>query len=134
MSFLFSKLSRAFAAGCVGALVSSLVVWLSGLYQLTSLFGVSLTPSLSLPWLYQRIVWGGIWGFLFLLAPSGGSAFRKGLILSLIPTLIQLFLIFPKTGKGMLGQELGTLTPLFVFIFNACWGVAAAAWMKMARG
>jgi len=130
----FSKLNHAFAAGCFGALVNSLVVWLSGLYHLTSLLGVTLTPSLSLPWLYQRIVWGGIWGFLFLLAPSGGSAFRKGLILSLIPTVIQLFLIFPNTGKGMLGKELGTLTPLFVLVFNACWGVAAAIWMKMARG
>jgi hypothetical protein len=29
--------------------------------------------------------------------------------------------------KGFLGLELGTLTPLFVAIFNAVWGLKATA-------
>jgi hypothetical protein len=42
-----------------------------------------------------------------------------------------LFVVFPlKAGKGMGGLELGTLTPLFVLIFNWVWGAAAACWLK----
>jgi hypothetical protein len=131
----FSRLSHAFAAGCFGGLVNSVVVWFCGHFGLTARLGVKLAPNLSLPWLYPRILWGGIWGLLFLLPLSGRSALKKGLILSLGPTLVQLFVVFPyKAGKGMMGLELGTMTPLFVLVFNAFWGVAAALWMKMARG
>ena len=60
---------------------------------------------------------------------------KKGLILSLGSSLFQLCVVFPyKAGKGMMGLDLGTITPLFLLIFNAFWGVAAALWMKMARG
>jgi hypothetical protein len=46
------------------------------------------------------------------------------------PTIVQLFVIFPNyVNKGMLGIELGTLTPAFVLFFNAVWGVAAALWL-----
>jgi hypothetical protein len=111
----FSKLSHTFAAGCFGGLIYSLVVWLFGHYHLAYLFGVKISPSLTPPWLYPRIVWGGIWGFLFLLPLRSGSAVRNGLLLSLGPTLVQLFVVFPyKAHKGFLGMELGTLTPLFV--------------------
>jgi hypothetical protein len=115
--------------------VNSLVVVLCVEYGLTARLGVRLTPHLSLAWLYPRIVWGGIWGVLFLLPLTARSALKTGLILSLGPSLAQLFVVFPyKAGKGMMGLELGTMTPLLVLFFNAFWGVAAAFWMKLARG
>jgi hypothetical protein len=132
--FFASRLSHAFAAGCFGGLVNSMVVWLCGNYHLNYELGVRIAPLLSLSWLYPRIVWGGIWGFLLLVPLSGASALRKGLILSLGPTLVQLFVVFPyKAGKGIMGMDLGAMTPLVVLFFNAFWGVAAALWMKMAR-
>jgi hypothetical protein len=135
MRSFFSKLSHTFAAGCFGGLVNSLVVWAFGHYHLTYLLGVKLSPSFSLAWLYPRVVWGGIWGFLFLLPLRGGSAVKNGLLLSLGPTLVQLFVVFPyKTHKGLMGMDLGTLTPLTFLIFNAFWGVATALWLKAARG
>lgn len=135
MRAFFSKLSHTFAAGCFGGLVNSLVVWFCGHYGLAGRLGVKLAPLLSLSWLYPRILWGGIWGFLFLLPLSGQSALKKGLILSLGPSLVQLFVVLPyKAGKGMMGLDLGDMTPLFILVFNAFWGVAAALWMKMARG
>jgi hypothetical protein len=144
MRSFFSKLSHTFAAGCFGGLVNSLVVWAFGHYHLTYLLGVKLSPSFSLAWLYPRVVWGGIWGFLFLLPLRSGSAVKNGLLLSLGPTLVQLFVLFPyKTHKGLMGMDLGTLTPLTdlgtltpltFLIFNAFWGVATALWLKAARG
>jgi hypothetical protein len=38
--------------------------------------------------------------------------------------------VFPyQLNKGMMGLDLGTLTPGFVLFFNAIWGVAAALWL-----
>ena len=38
--------------------------------------------------------------------------------------------VFPmKLGVGVLGQDLGTLTPLLVLTFNAVWGLVAAWWL-----
>ena len=86
---------------------------------------------LSPQWLYPRIVWGGIWGFLFLLPLMRNRILSRGLVLSLGPTLVQLFVVFPlEAHKGYMGLDLGTLTPLFVFVFNAIWGVATAIWLR----
>ncbi|MFP4532402.1 MAG: hypothetical protein ACLFNS_06950 [Desulfobacterales bacterium] len=64
------KLMICFAAGCAGALVNSLAVWLSGKYGITDVFGVAMAPEFSPAWIYPRIVWGGIWGFCSC-CPSG---------------------------------------------------------------
>ena len=65
---------------------------------------------ISSSWLYPRIVWGGIWGLLFILPMLDSKLLRKGSVLSLFPTAVQLFVIFPfKAGKGMAGLELGAL-------------------------
>jgi hypothetical protein len=57
--------------------------------------------------------------------------FSKGLIFSLGPTLVQLFVVFPmKANKGVMGLDLGLFTPLFVVVFNAIWGWTAAIWLK----
>jgi hypothetical protein len=57
--------------------------------------------------------------------------FTRGVLLSLGPTLVQLFWIFPfKAHAGYLGFELGYLTPLLVFLFNAIWGITAALWVR----
>ena len=130
MKALLRLLSLCFAAGAFGALVNSLVVWASGHSGLTAALGVSLAPALTLAWLYPRLVWGGLWGLLFALPMSFRSAAVHGLVVSLAPALAQLFVFFPRAGKGTLGLELGMLTPLLVLLFDAVWGVAASAWLR----
>ena len=123
-----------FAAGCLGALANSLTVWAFGEFGVTRMLGVAIAPSLSPAWLYPRIVWGGLWGFLFLLPVLVSKPALRGAILSLFPTLIQLFVIFPyKAHKGMAGLELGLMTPLCVIVFNLVWGVVTAYAVKWAR-
>jgi hypothetical protein len=75
-----------FAAGCVGALANSFTVWAFGQYGITQALGVAIVPALSSSWLYPRIVWGGIWGLLFILPILDSKLLRKGSILSLFPT------------------------------------------------
>jgi len=128
------KLLIYFAAGCVGALANSLAVWLFGDLGITKHFAVSIAPSLSAAWLYPRIVWGGIWGLLFALPLLNSKFIKKGSLLSLFPTAVQLFVVFPfKASKGMAGIELGLLTPAFVILFNWIWGVVTALTIKMSR-
>ena len=121
-----------FAAGTLGALVNSLVVWAFGRYGINQSLGVAIAPSLTTYWLYPRLVWGGLWGLLFLLPLVKGSIYWRGLVLSLVPTLVQLFIIFPyHSYHGIAGLELGLLTPALVLVFNAVWGLATAISIKL---
>lgn len=129
-----NKLLLFFAAGCVGGLANSLVVWQFGTSGVTSHFSVAIAPAFSPAWLYPRIVWGGLWALLFALPFLQSKLFLKGSILSIFPSLVQLFIIFPyKSHKGIAGLELGLLTPVFVIFFNWIWGIASAATIKLAK-
>lgn len=129
-----NKLLILFAAGCIGGLANSLTVWLFGEFSVTSTFGVSIAPILTPAWLYPRLVWGGIWGLLFVLPILQSKLLVKGAILSLFPTAVQLFIVFPlKAHKDIGGIELGLFTPVFVVIFNWIWGVTTALTIKYAK-
>jgi len=134
MSRVFIKLTILFSSGCVGGIINSLVVWFLGARGVTAALGVKIAPDLTPTWLYPRIVWGGIWGFLFLLPFLRKSLFWRGFLFSLGPTIAQLFVVFPaKASSGMMGLGLGHLTPLFVLFFNAVWGVSTAIWLRLAK-
>jgi len=120
-------LAVCFTAGLLGALANSLAAWIGGLWGVTALAGVDLAPALTAGWLYPRLVWGGIWGLAYFLTVSGPRRrqrwVRKGLWISLLPTIVQLFYIFPyQTPFGPMGIGLGNLTALFVLIYNFIWG------------
>ncbi|MFC3154944.1 hypothetical protein [Gilvimarinus japonicus] len=122
-----------FAAGALGALVSALAMWLAGRYGITQAMGVRWAPALSAHWLYPRIVWGGLWGFLFLLPLFGSRWLLKSAVLALIVSLIQLFVIFPYTTTyGVAGLELGMLMPVVVYAFAFIWALAAAISLRLA--
>ena len=134
MNILINKLSLVFTAGALGGLLNSLAVWIFGVVGITSALGVKIAPQLSASWLYPRLVWGGLWGLLFLIPLMEKRYLYRGLIFSLGPTAVQLFILFPlKAGKGVMGIDLGSLTPLLVFIFNAIWGLTAAIWLRRAN-
>jgi hypothetical protein len=58
----------------------------------------------------------------------------RGLVFSLAPTIVQLFVVFPeKTAAGVMGLGLGALTPLVVLAANAIWGLVAAGWYRLIR-
>jgi hypothetical protein len=127
-------LSLTFAAGVLGGLANSLAVWLFGALGLNQLLGVALAPNLTPAWLYPRLVWGGLWGWLFLFSLPKLTYPSRGILLSLGPSLVQIFVVFPlKAHKGIGGIELGYLTPLLVLFFNAVWGLVTAIWLKWTR-
>jgi hypothetical protein len=123
-------LSLAYAAGSAGGLMNSLAVWLLGLSGIITASGINIAAPLSATWLYPRIVWGGLWGFLFLIPLFAGSPFLRGVIYSIGPILVQLFIFFPfKQSKGIMGLDLGSLTPLLVICANVIWGIITSYWL-----
>ena len=102
-----------------------------GATGVTALFVVAIAPTLTPTWLYPRIVWGGLWGFLFLGNSWKKNSLYRSLFYSLFPTFVQLFIIFPlSTHQGLMGLELGRLTPIFVLFFNYIWAVSTALWLN----
>ena len=123
-----------FAAGCLGALANSIALWLLGHFGITHAMNIAIAPKLNPMWLYPRIVWGGIWGFAFVLPMLDSKLLLKGSILSIFPTLVQLFVVFPyKAHKGIAGLELGLLTPMLVIFLNWVWGATTALTIKLTK-
>jgi hypothetical protein len=126
------NLSLIFAAGAFGGLAKALVAWWFGAAGINALLGFKMAPALNSAWIYQHMVWGGIWAWLFLL-PWSGSYYLRGAIYSLGQTLVQLLVIFPQMNRGWLGLELGPMAPVLVTFFGVIWGVATGFWLKYAR-
>jgi hypothetical protein len=134
MDLSVKNLSLVFAAGLFGGLINCLLEWLLGWLGIPHTLKVQYAPPLTTATLYSKLVWGGIWGLLFLI-PLGRVSFPvRGLLFSLVPSVMQLFLVFPlKAHKGLLGLQLGALTPLVVLINAALWGIPAGLWLQWVR-
>jgi hypothetical protein len=127
---ILRKLSLLYAAGSFGGVVNALAVWALGYFRVTAVVGVKIAPALTPEMIYPRLVWGGLWGLVFLLPFFRNSPLLRGIIFSFAPTLVALLVVFPlKAPNTLLGLNLGTLTPLFVVIYNMIWGVAASYWL-----
>lgn len=134
MNLSLKNLSLVFMAGLFGGLLNCLAVWLFGRLEIAQALGVHIAPPLTTTLLYPKLVWGGLWGLLFLVPMGRVSLPVRGLIFSLGPSLVQLFLVFPlQAHKGVLGLQIGMLTPLFVLFYNVVWGLAAAWWLNLVR-
>lgn len=128
------KIGILYAAGCIGGLAHLVTLWGFTRYGITSVLGVTLP----FPWapsvLYPRIVWGGLWALLFLLRLFPGSIFQRALLLSLIPSAFELFVVFPfMADEGILGWKLGVWSPFFVVLANMMWGIGTALYLYLAR-
>jgi hypothetical protein len=131
-NMIIKRISAAFTGGAIGGLVDSInILVLSGI-GITSLLGISMKPEFSPPWLYERMVWSGIWMLLLLIPLWENRTVLRGCVFSLFPSAMMFFMVFPKMGKGLLGLDFGMLTPLLVIALNFIYGIVAAYWYKNA--
>ncbi len=127
-----SQLSSAFAAGVVGALALCGVAWLMAKMRIFSLLHCHISLPIGREWLYSRLVWGGIFGLFFVLPVWSGKTAKRGLLFGLLPSLFQLFVVFPLLlHKQVMGLNFGYTTPLFVVVLNLFWGLVTAGWLAM---
>ena len=122
-----------FGAGCLGGLVMCVAMWIFSQYGVTHLLGVKINGSIAPQWMYPRIVWGGLWGLLFLLPLMSGNILARSFVMSLLPTLVQLLVFYPNEGKGMGGLSLGLLTPFLVLFFYWIWALTTVLCLRLAR-
>lgn len=139
MSRTRTLLSVCFCSGMLGALCSSLVAWQSAEYGLPAMLDVRLSASLTPAWIYKNLVWGGLWGLVYFLAvgplKSRRHWARKGLWISLFPTLFQLLVYYPyMTRYGWLGMGLGQFTAAFIFTYNIIWGFSTGVFCRLLWG
>lgn len=138
MKQIINPIFIAFTSGALGGLANAFAVWGAGALAITMYFGVDIKPPLSTNMIYTRMVWGGIWGMLFLCPyifrvwPIR-SAILNGILFSLAPSAATLFYFFPHSAAGMLGLDKGALTPAFVLLFNAVWGIVGMISFRAAK-
>jgi len=123
---MIRKISGAFTGGAVGALIDSVNIWVLGQTGITAMLGIGLRPQFTAPWLYPRLVWGGLWAMLLILPFSRQKPALRGILMSLAPTAMMLVMVFPEMGLGILGLKAGLLTPLLVLLLNFVYGMAAS--------
>ncbi len=128
------RIVASFAGGSLGALANSLAVWGFGALGVSQALGFMMAPPLTLGFLLPRLFFGALWGALFLAPFWGERWLRKGLVVSVAPSLYMLFVVFPNMEKGLLGLDAGVTAPLFVLFFNAIWGVVAAGFLRWSTG
>jgi hypothetical protein len=103
-----------------------------GVAGLSDMIGITMKPEFAAPWVYQRMIWGGIWMLLLLLPVWKRRVIARGMLFSLLPSAMMLFVVLPSMGKGLFGLGFGTLMPVVVVGLNFIYGVFASFWYSKA--
>ena len=127
---MIRKISAAFAGGALGGCVDSFNIWIMGKVGISDLIGLTMKPEFTAPWLYQRMIWGGIWMLLLLLPLLQNKVLLRGCLFSLLPSAMMLLLVLPGMGKVLLGLGFGTVTPMVVIGLNCIYGMVASIWYR----
>jgi hypothetical protein len=127
---MIRKISVAFAGGAIGGFVDSVNIWFMGSSGISDMIGLTMKPPFTTPWLYQRMVWGGLWMLLLLLPLLRKRVLLRGCLFSLLPSAMMLFMVLPGMGKGVLGLGFGMVTPIVVIGLNCIYGMVASLWYR----
>jgi hypothetical protein len=124
---MLRKFAGPYAAGALAALLTTVVLWIAVRAKLGALVDVQLGKvfpgGLDPHWVGWRVLEGSLFALALPLARGRGlTPVKAGLVVSLLPSLRALFLQLPGAGYGMLGVQLGALTPVVVLAANALWG------------
>ena len=132
-------LAVSFVSGLLGGVGKSLLLWACHHWGIFTFIRVNLTQHLSLDHLYPAMFTGGLWGlfyFLFVGTPRQRRRWiRKGLWISLAPTLVAIFYLYPSVyQRGIGGINLGWLMPVVIFTANLCWGFCTGFFTRLLWG
>ena len=122
------NISLAFTGGAIGAFIDSFNIWFMGKVGISDLIGITMKPEFTTPWVYKRMIWGGIWMLLLLIPVLKNRLCLRGMLFSLVPSAMMLFMVLPSMGKGILGLGFGTLMPVVVIGLNFIYGIVASWW------
>ncbi|MBE0621060.1 MAG: hypothetical protein IH605_10740 [Burkholderiales bacterium] len=124
--------SLAFTAGALGAIANRIALWLLGLLAVIPPTRIAFPlPEPVKLWFYSAIVWGGLWGFLFLI-PWRASWWLRGIVLGFGPSLGVWLVIYPYVAHvGFFGASRGVMALVIPFLVNnIVWGMFASWWYE----
>ena len=121
---MIGKMSAAFTGGAIGGFVDSVNIWMMGKSGISDMIGLTMKPAFTAPWLYQRMVWGGLWMLLLMLPFCGKGFFCVGCLLSLLPSTMMLFFGPTRDARGF-WPGFGMVTPFVVIGLNCIYGMVA---------
>ncbi len=129
-------ISICFCAGMLSALVGFSAIWAWTMLGLPELTGYTVRPLLAPDGFYPRLIWGGLWGGVFFITVGSVRArkqwIRKGLLVSLLPTLLYLILYLPdQVGSGL---TLSLASPAIIVALNLLWGVFVGLFARLLWG
>ena len=90
---MLRNISGAFTGGALGALLDSFNIWFMGVVGISDIIGITMKPEFAAPWAYKRMIWGGIWMLLLLLPVMKKRIFLRGVLFSLAPSAMMLFMV-----------------------------------------
>jgi hypothetical protein len=120
-------LALCFAAGAAGGAAKGLLVWGCKYFAVSAALAGYLASALHPPGLYARIVWGGLYGLLFLLPVARGSVWLSGFLWGGVASLLQL-VILPLLTHG--GLHLMPVLVLSTLVLNSLWGCVTALLLR----
>lgn len=120
---LLNKLSCAFTAGVIGAIVLDIVATL--IYGMPQHYGDFKAA------LYKYCIWGGIWALLLAIPILKNRWFIRGSIIGILVILFNYLVLSPVSGHGFFNSQL-PLSQALGNLLNYIWGLAAALWFHFA--
>jgi hypothetical protein len=130
---MIRKISGAFTGGALGALLDSFNIWWMGVAGVSDWIGIGMKPEFAAPWVYKRMIWGGIWMLLLLLPVWKRRTVARGMLFSLAPSAMMLLVVFPSMGKGLFGLGFGMMMPVVVVVLNFIYGIFASWWYSRTK-
>lgn len=128
MKAVLRILALCFAAGAVGGAAKLLAAVIGARYGVGGQFGVHLPGALAAAALYPRVVLGGLWAFLFVLAPLRSRLLVGALLAALLATLGQ-WLLPPLLAQQAPGFAL--LPLLAALLLNVVWAFVTALCLRL---
>jgi hypothetical protein len=130
MKDFIRAVSVPFTGGVVGGLANASALW--AVVTLAIRWkGYGFVPDFPPNWVHARILWGGIWGLLFLMPGGRKRPVLRGLVISVAPSVCQLLAVYPlQIPPGLFGMVLNKFTPVGVVCFNLVWGIVASVWCQ----
>jgi hypothetical protein len=123
MQRLLKFLSSAFVSGLVSAFILvSIFAAIQGIH------GSYLSYKETL---YRLMVWGGVWGFCFIIPLFRKSWFIRGSIVGLLVVIFNGVILMPHAGQGYFGIKAGWMVFFGNIIFNYLWGLLASLWFSI---
>lgn len=114
---IISGILRSFGAGAIGGAAN--VLLLLYFWHLQIIPGPELTPDFIKMFLYKQMVWGGIWGFAFLIPIMTRHWILRGLVWGVAATAVALY-VFKVAPVSVLSIVIG------LAVNSGAWGLVAS--------